>query len=575
MSRSTTRTPALPSVPASLDQQTAAFLRAVKEVMETRGGMRRGSDAARYVTKGELDKGLGVDITTESLDLSDSVATLDVPDAPRDLTIVNEVFCNNLSWTNPSNRHVSHIEIWAAEDSQSRDDALILGYETIHDDQRGKRATFTHSALNIRKAYTYWLRSVTHSGVYSPWCPPDGQGGYIAPASIDKSIEEVMGMLTGDGADGLPFVTGVVAGEETVGLNGNLVIDGSILTRMLAAGLVTADKVSAEDVFTMNLQSGNYSPGSSGFKIDAINGTAEFYNISLRISNPATVRADLDVEEGATNDSNIYYPGTTYINGGNIHADSSITIGNTVNGDYCIIDAGDIEFWQYINGAHRLGKSLKRIESGSGNSNTTVTLPGYWKTLPYLQVSLKNTSIYNKDYPAQNQAIECYADNLSVSSSGICTFVPRTKLVLTPSSGNLYDTETASMTDLRLGEDNTYITTSSQTTPNNTVNVTVTARFRQTKDNINYIAYCYIVVDGVKHQVFYVGGDYKQFDVTKTITVSVANKSVSVYAQIHMQSIWIIPTQVSFYVNVVSGSYVLSSTTLSTTGQVNYIAIGE
>jgi hypothetical protein len=268
------------------------------------------------------------------------------------------------------------------------------------------------------------------------------------------------------------------------------------------------------------------------------------------------------------------YGSTTYINGGNIHADSSITIGNTVNGDYCIIDAGDIEFWQYINGAHRLGKSLKRIESGSGNSNTTVTLPGYWKTLPYLQVSLKNTSIYNKDYPTQNQAIECYADNLSVSSSGICTFVPRTKLVLTPSSGNLSATATASRTDLSDGDDNTYITTSSQTTPNNTANVTVTARFRQTKDDRDYTAYCYIVVDGVKHQVFYTG-DYKQFDVTKTITVSVANKSVSVYAQIYVQSIWEASTQISFYVDVVSGSYVLGSTTLSTTGQVNYIAIGE
>jgi hypothetical protein len=376
---------------------------------------------------------------------------------------------------------------------------------------------------------------------------------------------------------------------------------------MLAAGLVTADKVSAEDVFTMNLQSGNYSPGSSGFKIDAINGTAKFYDISLRISNPATVRSDLNVADGAdvtgantaldtslvngTSASTVKayaingntakgytdawkYGSTTYINGGNIHADSSITIGNTVDGDYCIIDAGDIEFWQYINGAHRLGKSLKRIESGSGNSNTTVTLPGYWKTLPYLQVSLKNTSIYNKDYPTQNQAIECYADNLSVSSSGICTFVPRTKLVLTPSSGNLSATATASRTDLSDGDDNTYITTSSQTTPNNTANVTVTARFRQTKDDRDYTAYCYIVVDGVKHQVFYTG-DYKQFDVTKTITVSVANKSVSVYAQIYVQSIWEASTQISFYVDVVSGSYVLGSTTLSTTGQVNYIAIGE
>ncbi len=61
------RVPSIPSVPSGLDAQTTAFLRAIKEVLETRGGTRRGSDDARYVTVGELTDGLGVDVTTSTV----------------------------------------------------------------------------------------------------------------------------------------------------------------------------------------------------------------------------------------------------------------------------------------------------------------------------------------------------------------------------------------------------------------------------------------------------------------------------------------------------------------------------
>jgi hypothetical protein len=476
-------------------------LQALKEFVETRSGQRRGSESARYITKGELDQGLGVDITSQTLDLSSQIPSTEIPDPPTDMTVENRMWSNLLSWTNPESASVSHIEVWAAEDSQSRDNAILIGYETVHDPQRGARAEWMHSALNVRMSYTYWIRSVTHSGVYSVWCPPDAQGGYVVEASMSVSMKEVMADLTGsitenelatdlssridlidtdapffapgvfeagvisplgwyisdmgvvttsqaaemqlasdrftvkiqkdengrfyasgfglivhpqwraDGvyesgktvynnggsysskidnntgheptgedaywavvddeeapesefiiqADKLMVIEpgetpkamltlGTVDGVNTLAINGALIADEGIQTRMLAAGLVTADKVSAEDVFTMNLQSGNYSSGSSGFKIDAINGTAEFNNISLRISNPATVRADLDVEEGATNDSNIYYPGTTYINGGNIYtgtitADTYKELRNTIvyNETDSLDDSADFE----------------------------------------------------------------------------------------------------------------------------------------------------------------------------------------------------------------------------------------
>ncbi|MFA6664864.1 MAG: hypothetical protein WCS21_11205, partial [Lachnospiraceae bacterium] len=282
---STTATPSIPSIPSDASAQMRAFLQAVKDTLEVREGRRSNSSTERNVTKAEINSVLSVsDISKVTLDTSALVSSTTVPESPHDLVVENKTFCNLLTWTNPTDTSVSHIEVWCAVYGQYRDDAKRIGIVTVTDALRGEKGTFSHTALDIRQSYTYWIRSISWSGNYSSWSPSDAQGGYVVAASIGSSITEVMAGMTGDGADGLPFVTGEIDGVESVGLSGNMVIDGSILTRMLAAGLVTADKVSATDVFTMNLQSGNYSSVSSGFKLDAINGTAEFNNIVFTIN---------------------------------------------------------------------------------------------------------------------------------------------------------------------------------------------------------------------------------------------------------------------------------------------------
>lgn len=119
---------------------------------------------------------------------------------------------------------------------------------------------------------------------------------------------------TGDGGTEVyPFIIGNVNGVATVGVNGQLVVDGSIVARCIAAGAVTADKISVSNLAaisanmgnitagTMNigsgnfvvtsaglvtmkgpaLQSSNYAAGSAGWILQRT-GYAEFSNVVIR-----------------------------------------------------------------------------------------------------------------------------------------------------------------------------------------------------------------------------------------------------------------------------------------------------
>jgi len=134
----------------------------------------------------------------------------------------------------------------------------------------------------------------------------------------------------------------------------------------------------------------------------------------------------------ATNDTPLYVVGTTQIDGGKIHASSNVVIGNTTNGSYCSISAGDISFYRYLAGSHRNMKSLKRIESGVANSGVVTTLPGYWESQPKIMVSQYQLASYNKAYPLQNQTTRISADNIVETSAGSAQykFTPTAQLIL-------------------------------------------------------------------------------------------------------------------------------------------------
>jgi len=141
-------------------------------------------------------------------------------------------------------------------------------------------------------------------------------------------------------------------------------------------------------------------------------------------------------EEGATNDSAWRAAGdTTKIDGGKIHAGSTIIVGNTVDGDYCEITDGDIDFWQYIGDQHVHAKSLKRLEVGTAMSGVTKDIPGVFRNPPKVFVSPNNVPTYDHTHSDQSQTLHVSASDIQQpANDGHYTFMPKAELIFSAGS---------------------------------------------------------------------------------------------------------------------------------------------
>ena len=117
------------------------------------------------------------------------------------------------------------------------------------------------------------------------------------------------------------------------------------------------------------------------------------------------------------------------IDGGKIYVGSSLQIGNADGtSDYCYMNAGEIDYYRYIGGAHKYARSLKSIEVGSATSGTTVTLEGFYRSAPAIIASPKTIKTYSVDgtNESYDQEISVNITNLSETSTDSCqySFVP-------------------------------------------------------------------------------------------------------------------------------------------------------
>ncbi|WP_300456619.1 hypothetical protein [Desulfobacula sp.] len=149
------------------------------------------------------------------------------------------------------------------------------------------------------------------------------------------------------------------------------------------------------------------------------------------VNAPAIYYTEKWSNEGATNDADLRYANSTQIDGGKIHAGSIITIGDDIDGNYCKIYGGDIEFYQWLNGDHRKTKSLKRIEAGTAANGVTITLPGYWETEPRIIVSPASLTSFDVSYVSQSQSLKIGAIDIEETYEGshIYAFKPVAQLI--------------------------------------------------------------------------------------------------------------------------------------------------
>jgi hypothetical protein len=371
----------------------------------------------------------------------------------------------------------------------------------------------------------------------------------------------------------VPFVVGPVgtSGAYGVGIDGSMVVNGTIMTRHLDAGSVTADKIGADQV--------------SGQHIAATS------DITLNEGGRLTVGQNNIILDSAT-DSLVIAP------------DNGTVIGqaNLAGVDYCKLAEGDIDFmyWNSATGKHQIYNTLKRIEVGFNiQNNTQVTIPGIWKNPPKIMVSPASIMSYNKNYVA-NQTLECSAENL-VASGLTYRFTPVARLRLTDGvtitpislSKGVSDTQYYSFHSIDIGANTTTLST-----PDLTTAVTVSGTIggssifslrRETDGDFTYyssgthgIATGYIYIDGMKYLIgsWSVSGGPHSFAFSKTVT-GLTSGVHTYYLRIELVHTheWILG-DLTGYTGIANVNATGISTNQSThavlaDGTLNYMAIGE
>jgi hypothetical protein len=261
--------PVIPAVPSDASPAMRKTLEAIKQAIEVMAGT-RGNELDKVVSKRDLES-MGLDTkiidSPATYDFSDSVVNSNgpVPNPPTDLEIFQRVVANKLTWSDPTDGKFTHIEVWASKDSQSFSDAELVGYVN-----KGIQE-FEHDYVNVRSNYYYWIRSVNSYGKYSVWHPTLVQGGMLASAIVDETINDLLAQLMDDSkyetvykiiADSFQviqptagleegkkvFVIGQIDGKTAVGIAGDMFIDGFIIGKMIHADAITAEHIGAKEI---------------------------------------------------------------------------------------------------------------------------------------------------------------------------------------------------------------------------------------------------------------------------------------------------------------------------------------
>ena len=328
---------------------------------------------------------------------------------------------------------------------------------------------------------------------------------------------------------------------------------------------------------------------------------------SLGWSTSSGVKFDLEANSGngamwfgGSNDPILYWDGSKIklSNKGTENeltiSGEKLTIGDTQDGDYCVLDAGDIDFYRYINGGHRQTKSLKRIDHGICSSEQEYVLTGYWKSAPIVHVSPNQLQSFESSYSDADQEFNCYVkDVYQTSTTGEYAFVANGELQIastershTVNDGGMYhDCNTPSGWT-------TYHATSTYTTDSATVEIAIngylwngtrvgvleskvesverTQETLSTDDTYYNRANIYIDGSSVETINLTTGGrssETKNF--LRTYSVSQGSHDIKVYFQHHENDCFEYEGQFDYYVEK------LGSQTKLADGNLLFLAIGE
>lgn len=170
------------------------------------------------------------------------------------------------------------------------DTANAAAITTVQTQANGNSASIAQIISSDGGTTTNWAVTTNSNGQVKGMVALNGSAsGTTFTVVADKFI---VAHPTTPGDTIAAFVVGLVNGVSTVGVNGNLLVDGSILARTIAAGAITTNKLAAGAVTATELAAGAVTAG----KIAAGSVTATELNVSTLsaiAANLGTVTAGL------------------------------------------------------------------------------------------------------------------------------------------------------------------------------------------------------------------------------------------------------------------------------------------
>ena len=240
----TTKLPGIPAIPANLDPQTKAYLKALTEVVLVRTG-RIGDPLDRAVTLRELiESGLAKSLKNNRfdpneptiVDFTSPVPASDfaVPPAPTSLTASAAFQTVLLEWSNGNIQfsNFAFTEIF-------RHTADVIGDAVLIGVVAGNRFA---DQVDSNSTHYYWVRHVSEADVRGPFNAANG----VVATTADINAADIADQAVTNAKLAIDAVQGAVIAASAI--TTTKIEDNAISTAKLAANSVTANELAANSV---------------------------------------------------------------------------------------------------------------------------------------------------------------------------------------------------------------------------------------------------------------------------------------------------------------------------------------
>jgi hypothetical protein len=393
----------LPSVTSDIPRDLRMFLDRLREVVS-------GGGPDRFVSLSDLTSA-GIASTDGAGNVTSPVGAVFTPPAPTGLVAVSAIRNVILNWDAAQYNGHAYTEVWGAS-SDNIGQAVLLGMTPgdVYADELGPGLT-----------RYYWIRFVNILNVTGSYNAVSGVSA-STPADLAYTMDVLADAYGSTSAapffqlDTATTIGGVSIPAGTY-MKAAFIYDAAITNAKIAnlavdnakiADLTVNKLTTGEITASTTVSSSNYLAGTRGWRING-DGNAEFSNAVVR--------------------------GTVYASAGQFTGE---VISQGSGGNKARMYSGNFEIYKDVPSVGNvLYKALSRTETGVGQNNVQVTIPGYFTSQPKIIVSPANIKLYDAAYSNQSQSIQCEAQNISESSAGsmVWRFTPKATLSLAANTG--------------------------------------------------------------------------------------------------------------------------------------------